>query len=219
MAAEQYGLPLFPTPLGVYKLGELHQRQDEYLVRGILNAQNADNKGVVSSQVNGWHSKNLIDSDPCFEELCTLVEEYTVDYANRFGLDTKITVPGCWANINERGAFNMPHHHHGNTLAGVYYPCDYVKPDGEGVFQYKSGNPVKAGSWAQRGGELVLQSPHYNLYHGTLTKPNNPFTITHYHVVPEPGLLLLFPPYLIHSVVPVMDDNLRLSISFHFGEY
>tara|TARA_B100000073_G_scaffold197561_1_gene163619 strand:+ start:2299 stop:2958 length:660 start_codon:yes stop_codon:yes gene_type:complete len=219
MALEQFGLPLFPTPLGVYNMGEPHNRQDKELIDAILLNRDNDPNGVVSSQVHGWHSGNLIGNEPCFEELCALVETYAADYAQQFGLEGEITVPGCWANINQYGDYNMPHHHNGNSLAGVYYPCAAVTPTGEKIFNYKKGNPVKSGAWENKGGELVLQSPHYHLYHGTETKPNNPFTITHYHVVPQGGILLLFPPYLVHSVVPVYDDNLRISISFYFGQY
>ena len=219
MAAEQFALPLFPIPLGVYNLGEAHNRQDTELIEGILKEREKDPKGIVSSQINGWHSRNLIGGEPCFEELCALVETYAADYAKQFGLESDITVPGCWANINEKMAYNMPHHHNGNTLAGVYYPCHGVTPEGETLHNYSTGNPIKAGAWESKGGELVFHSPHYNLYSRTPLKPNNPFTITHYHVVPQSGLLMLFPPYLVHSVVPVFDDNIRMSISFFFGNY
>ena len=111
MAVESYGVPLFPIPLGIYNLGEPHHRQDNELVDAILRAKEEDPKGKISSQVNGWHSNNLIDKEDCFEELCALVETYAADYAKRFGIDSHITVPGCWANVHERGGYNMPHHH------------------------------------------------------------------------------------------------------------
>ena len=218
MALESYGVPLFPIPLGLYNLGEPHNRQDLELIDGIFNARVADPIGVTQSQVNGWHSTNLIHQDSCFEELCALVTHYAEDYTEKFGLDAKLSVPGCWANINERGGFNMPHHHNGNTLAGVYYPCQHVTSDGERVFNYSSGNPIKPGSWGENGGELVFHSPNYALYSGVKMKPNHPYTVSHYHMSPQSGVLLLFPPYLIHSVVPVMDDHQRLSISFKFGQ-
>ena len=217
MAAETYGLPLFPIPMGVYNLGEAHQRQDRQLVTAILQCRCDDHNGVQGSQVGGWHSGNIVDEHPAFEELCTLVQNYAKDYAARFGVADTISVPGCWANINERGAYNMPHHHNGSTLAGVYYPCQGVTPDGDVLFNYAPGNPVQGGAWGGNGGELVIQSPHYGLYHGVREK-DNPFTVSHYHVNPQSGILLLFPPYLIHSVTPVMDDNRRLSISFRFGK-
>jgi hypothetical protein len=218
MAVESFGVPLFPISLGIYNLGEVHNRQDTELVDAILRAREDDPNGVVNSQVNGWHSANLIDKEDCFEELCALVETYADDYAKRFGLNAKISVPGCWANINEKGGHNLPHHHNGNTLAGVYYPCEHVTQSNKKKFNYSTGNPIKPGVWEREGGELVFHSPHYNLYAGVETI-ENPFTITHCHVVPQSGLLLLFPPYLVHSVIPVMDDYKRLSIAFNFGQH
>jgi hypothetical protein len=37
------------------------------------------------------------------------------------------------------------------------------------------------------------------------------------HVRPQPGLMLLFPPALLHSVTPNGSDELRLSIGFNIG--
>jgi hypothetical protein len=207
--------PLFPVPLGVYNLGEVHNRQDLQLVDATLRAQQADSVGAQKSQVGGWHSNHLIDFDPAFEELCALVENYTKEYTTECGLSTEVSVTNCWANINQKGSYNMMHHHNGSALGGVYYPAQSLV-NGEPTFNYSEGNPVRPGSWGDNGGELTIQSPHYSLYNGLPSGKMGAYTISHYHVNPTAGLLLLFPAYLIHGVVPVMDDSTRISISFSF---
>ena len=60
MAVEQFAVPLFPTPLGVFNLGEVHQWHDERLVDAIGRAQNDDPVGSQGSNVGGWHSNNPV---------------------------------------------------------------------------------------------------------------------------------------------------------------
>ena len=208
-------VPLFPVPVGLYDLGEVHQRQDMQLVDAILRAQQADPQGSKNSQVGGWHSHPLSAFDPAFEELCVLVKETGQKFINHLGYSNVINEVDCWANINKKGDYNMMHHHNGALLGGVYYPIKRMEGN-KLVFNYDEPNPLMPGSWAEQGGELTIQSPNYNLQgHLQTTKPGA-FNMDHYHIQPKSGLLVLFPAYLIHSVVPVMDDYTRLSLAFSF---
>jgi len=49
---------------------------------------------------------------------------------------------------------------------------------------------------------------------GDILFHDHPFEI---RVTPRPGLMLLFPPELVHSVEPNRSPHLRLSVAFNFG--
>lgn len=207
-------VPLFPTPLCLIDFGEVHQNQDIQLVEAILRAYKSDPNGKQSSQVGGWHSNPLVDFDPAFEELCVLVKEAGQGFLSHMGYGNKIEDVNCWANINNKGQFNMFHHHNGSLLGGVYYP---VKSLDDGVLSFNYGNdPVDAGAWGGHGGELVIQSPNYNLQGHLKTNLPSAWNTDHYHINPTSGLLVLFPAYLTHSVMPVMGDTTRISLAFSF---
>jgi len=208
-------VPLFPTPLGLIDFGEVHQRQDIELVQAILRAYESDPQGKQSSQVGGWHSHPLVEFDPAFEELCVLVKEAGQGFLSHLGYDNPVNHVDCWANINNKGQFNMFHHHNGSLLGGVYYPVQSLSPEGVLGFNYGA-DPMKPGSWGGHGGELVIQSPNYNLQGHLSKKTPSAWNTDHYHINPTSGLLVLFPAYLTHSVMPVMDDNTRISLAFSF---
>ena len=208
-------VPLFPTPLGLIDLGEVHNWQDNKLVDAVFRAQQADPDGDNRSQVGGWHSHPLSSFDPSFEELCVLVKEYGQTYLQHLGFSNEIQTVDCWANVNKKGNFNMMHHHNGSLLGGVYYPVRRIE-NGTRIFNYDVPTTPKPGSWSGEGGELTLQSPNYNLSGHLDTSDIGAYTMTHCHIQPRSGLLVLFPAYLVHSVVPVQDDYTRVSIAFSF---
>ena len=109
-------------------------------------------------------------------------------------------------------------HHHGTTaLAGVYYPIESINGN-DWKFNYTDKNPLSAGSWNNKdGGCLVLQDPSYGKKVHLLTDKPSPFNIDFYHLYPTSSVLILFPSYLLHMVLPFREDKTRLSISFAFN--
>ena len=201
-------IPLFPVPLGVYTFGEIHERQDRQLVSDILKVKSRD-EGRVASNCGGWHSHNLLEEEPSFEELSVLICETAREFSASIGCESDLKMTSLWANVNSKGDFNMNHHHVGNALAGVYYPCKSI-----GDYSQSDEPPVKPGSWSQLGGELTLVDPKYGVNPGLpLTSPSG-YNLSHYHVTPTTGLLLLFPSYLVHGVTPQKDETIRVSLSF-----
>ena len=49
-------------------------------------------------------------------------------------LKNNVTLDQLWANINESGDLNLAHHHGRASLAGVYYPVDYLTNSNEYYF-------------------------------------------------------------------------------------
>ena len=205
-------LSLFPTPLGVYSLGEENRDRDSMLVNHILQLQ-ASTPGVVSSNLGGWHSGNLKKDDDA-KWLRHHIKDCVYQHLEKCGYVIKVSLAHMWANVNGPGDQNLTHCHKDSVISGVYYPVKYVEA-GRMVFNYDEERPVRPGSWSGEGGELTLLSPGYgsNISYGDNI---NPLSLDKYHVVPKSGTLVLFPSHMLHSVMPFTRDVQRFSIAFNF---
>ena len=157
--------------------------------------------GPVASSfaVGGWHSDSNFLRD--------LGEPYGSRLADMFmqGVGAAVAtlvevgeVPDerplieSWANVNERGDSNALHIHPGNPWSGVYYVATEKDARGEIYF---CDPRVEA-----------LMSLH----------PLNPFNATNpVTLVPEAGLLVVFPSFLYHGVHPYQGSTPRISIAFN----
>lgn len=108
-----------------------------------------------------------------------------------------------FSNRLGRGEFTIVHNHQAD-LIGIYYArtADSQRPpiqpsDGEDYFE--------AGD-----GLLVLHDPRFNA-NLTAVCPRD-----HAKVFPRPGLMLIFPAYVWHSVTPHRGDFHRLAFSMNF---
>jgi hypothetical protein len=98
-------------------------------------------------------------------------------------------------------------HNHNADVAAVYYvqapehdrPPLFV-PDPEGEYSY----------FEAEDGALVLHDPRFNANLAAVRVGD------YAKVFPRPGLMVLFPGYLWHSVTPNQGDRPRLSIAANF---
>jgi hypothetical protein len=111
-----------------------------------------------------------------------------------------------FSNYAARGDFTLVHNHNAD-VAGIYYvrTADYGReplalPDPDGEYDY----------FAAEDGVLVLHDPRFNANLGSLRSAD------YAKVYPRPGLMLLFPGYLWHSVTPHLGEFKRLAISANF---
>jgi uncharacterized protein (TIGR02466 family) len=100
-----------------------------------------------------------------------------------------------WAIINKKGAMNQKHQHSNSDLSAAYY--------------------VTA---KEECGDIIFYDPRpAKVYkHPLLNKPNL-LNANNNGVKPEPGMLVLFPSYLEHSVNPNLSDHERIVISFNIS--
>jgi len=101
----------------------------------------------------------------------------------------------AWVNINKCGDYNERHHHDphdGTFMSGVFY--------------------VKV---PENSGEIKLYDPRPPILLTTrdMTYYNNGYT--HYCYKPEENFMLIFPPWLEHSVYPNKSKEKRISIGFN----
>jgi uncharacterized protein (TIGR02466 family) len=153
--------------------------------------------GRVVSNLGGWQSNDL---DLRTSELSTLFGLIAISLNNVHKelqlKDSKMQViSNIWANINDRGSFNVPHLHAFSCFSGVYY----VK-----------GNE-KSGSLKFKNPNLPLE---YAIHNNDIETPNG-FNSGSWKIIPEPGKLVIFPSWLLHYVEPSQSDEDRISISFN----
>ena len=112
----------------------------------------------------------------------------TTDFKSRYA------VTG-WANINEYGDYNRTHIHSNHHWSGVYY-VDIGNPDPSvgpnGFIEFIDPRPAIG----------VYDLPGITAV-GTWTLP------------PKPGLMLMFPSWLRHSVLPYFGADPRITIAFN----
>ena len=216
--ATSHILPLFPTAVGLYNMGEELHEMNQSLVADILSESKKDSTGIRQSNLGGWHSEcGLEDKCESFSLLKENIQICVDNYCDQtFLSDSKYTcVGGIWANVNNSGDINLPHHHSGSVMTGVYYPLKEIVK-GKPFYNYQKDVTLLPGSWtAEKGGGSIIfhdpahgQKTHYN------TSGVTPYNMQNYHVYPVSGLLVLFPPYLLHTVTPFKEKKTRLSISF-----
>lgn len=211
-------VPLFPIPMGVVNFGKQNHELNIKLVEDALIEQNKDPSGEDHSNVGGWHSKpDLENKYESYSKLCSVLTKYGDLYCKQHGYKTGLVCTDLWANINQNGDFNFSHHHGTSALAGVYYPIESIQGD-NWRFNYTQENPIKAGTWDNtNGGSLVFQDPSYGLKVHLLKDNPSPYNVDFYHLYPTSSILVLFPTYLIHTVLPFRENKVRMSISFAFN--
>ena len=101
----------------------------------------------------------------------------------------------AWANLNRRGDYNRSHIHGGNHWSGVYY----VEPGDEVADRPLSGTI-----------ELIDPRPAVTVYDIPGITQVSTWTIH-----PEAGMMLLFPSWLRHGVLPYEGTKERLTIAFN----
>ncbi|MFJ2087536.1 TIGR02466 family protein [Micromonospora chokoriensis] len=99
----------------------------------------------------------------------------------------------AWAVVYRQGGYHTLHAHHDSAWSGVYYVAADPSPAG--------------------GGAIHLYDPRSALLARQGDLPNTAIA----RIQPEPGTLLAFPSWLLHSVTPVARPDLRISVAFNIS--
>ena len=124
---------LFPTTILTCRLPDADALNRELLAH-IEALRSRDSAGRQRSNQLGWQSTNLDYGVPVVHRFCTLILERCQAYGRALGWalrdDLRLVIKECWANVNERYAYNQPHTHSNALLSGAYYV--QVPPHGPG---------------------------------------------------------------------------------------
>ncbi len=159
--------------------------------------------GNIISNVGGWSSKkDILDADqPMLQTLSEMAQMMMVELMHRCLVksDAKLLENWhmeAWFNVNNPGGFNELHNHGRppSVWSGIYY-VDLGTDD-----------PALSG-------RTVFENCH-KLPHPAQQRFN--FTAPHV-MVPNPGLMLLFPASFFHRVEKHLGDRPRITVAFNFS--
>lgn len=193
-------LMAFATPVVSYPWPDSEQLNQE--LKAVILANEEKSKGIVKSNIGGWHSDMGIFSwdAPCIRTIqervrqaaveCTrsMIIRRNVKFRVRYRLDG-------WANVVRSGDYHTPHNHPNNLWSGVYYVT--------------VGEPEPG---RRKNGQLELLDPRIGC--NMVGIPDSLFEVR-YSIPTRAGLMVLFPSWLIHHVHPFIGKGERISIAFN----
>ena len=183
----------FPTP--IYIADIKHPTLNQELERDII-AWSKQDKGIVRTNVQGWHSTTNMHELPQFKKLVDMLYECQRTVYQQEHYESEPFLGNMWANINPPGGMNRAHQHPNSLWSGVYY--------------------IKA---PKNSGHLKIDDPRAS---AALSRPrqksNNlpPRLYRETHYEPIAGRCIMFPSWLMHCVDPNQSNDIRISVSFNF---
>tara|TARA_Y100001968_G_scaffold329971_1_gene380575 strand:- start:187 stop:807 length:621 start_codon:yes stop_codon:yes gene_type:complete len=194
-------LDLFRNPLYIYQIN-VGSAQEEELIKDCYR-WSKESKGLNISNVNGWHSESALfrRSENSFKSLSSVLIESVNEASASFIPDFDHTKYLCegqgWVNINSKYSFNAPHMHPSFIWSGVYYlkvPISDNKNSGKIQFL-----DPRSGIESFSNGIIEFQKAFSS----------------NFSIQPQQHMLLIFPSWLSHWVLPNETTEDRISIAFN----
>jgi len=183
----------FPTP--IYIADIKHPTLNQELERDIV-AWSKQDKGVVRTNVQGWHSTTDMAELPQFKKLVDMLYACQKTIYEQEYYKSEPVLGNMWANINPPGGMNRAHQHPNSLWSGVYY---IKAPKGSG--NLKIDDPRSSAAMCRPNQKDV-------------EKPIRLLRETDYE--PIAGRCIMFPSWLMHCVDPNESNDIRISVSFNF---
>jgi len=144
----------------------------------------------------------LAQDNPAIAWLRQCIHKSALDYCHRAGMnyDVEWSVYG-WANVNRLGDYHDPHNHPHAYLSGTYY-----------VRVPESRAPLRNRADV-RPGCITFYDPRAAANMAAIR--DDPQIEPEFTVAPRPGMILLWPAFLMHFVHPNLSNEPRMSISFN----
>jgi len=177
---------IFPTPIIKTQLEENLNIFKEFAL------SLKENK--IFTNVGGFHSSMLNINEPPLNSLKDKITKIANDnFFEDLKLKKNLEIENMWVNINGYKDYNQEHFHPYYIISGIYYV-----------------------NVNDQSGELKLHkndSLHLMSLINT-TKEFNLFTSSSYLIKPKNNMLILFPSWIKHSVMPNLSQEKRISIAF-----
>jgi uncharacterized protein (TIGR02466 family) len=193
---------IFPTHILETRVKDWAPLNDA--LRTVIAERRAADPGIARSNLGGWHSDTEMlqwAGEPARRlGLATLqlCGAYTHDKGMRGNAPRFEMGLEMWANVSPPGAANQMHAHPGCVWSAVYYVDD--------------GGDAESG-------KLVLHDPRFPM--NRMAAPDLVFATDgameemRVEITPEPGKLVAFPSWLLHSVKAHSGSRDRISIALN----
>jgi len=158
--------------------------------------------GARPDQTTAYRDDNLFAAEhAALVWLRQCVHKTATDYCRRAGMDYPVdwTLQG-WANVNRLGDYHDPHNHPHAYLSGTYY------------VRVPLSRATRRNRADVRPGCISFYDPRVANMSAIRDDPQSQPELT---VAPAPGMLLLWPAFVMHFVHPNLSDDPRISISFN----
>jgi len=188
---------LFPTPLWTAQFNNAEQLM--LWAERVMVLKAADPIGRQLTNQGAWHSQTTLLQDPELQGLFGWIAAQVHGALSAWGWDLELARPrfnNAWAVVSRAGDSHGAHLHPNSLFSGVFY---LAAPAGSGAIAFLD----------PRAGALMLQPP--------FQREAAAREIGRQRVVPETGLLLLFPAWLWHEVEVSCCQDPRICISFNLG--
>lgn len=154
-------------------------------------------EGWISNQTyNTSNGRHEIFYDDVFKELNEWVINNVHKYCKHLNINTeKLNNSGSWFNIYKKYNYQEKHVHPNSIISCIYILC-------------APSNTAK----------IHLLSPLNDMFHVNYLEHNQNNT-RDISCESKPGMLLIFPSYLPHSVARYDSEDLRISLSYNFKQY
>ena len=198
---------LFATPVAAVEV----PRADEVnaALESLILQRREERPSVQASNAGGWHSdRDILEwGAPWAGRIIELAKgmagQMTADRAGQL-VQPDWSVR-AWANVNTAGHANVAHYHGGAFWSGTYYVAD-----GGCATDHNLGGEFEM--LDPRGPGPGMVAPHLKFAGEDGASVGGAEIIR-----PKPGLLFLFPSWLMHQVRPYRGTGTRISIAFNLS--
>jgi len=175
-----------------------HEQANPEFERLILDRE-AANERLTTDYLGGDF---LAQDHPAITWLRQCIHKSALDYCHRAGMnyDVEWSVHG-WANVNRLGDYHDPHNHPHAYLSGTYY---VRVPDSRAPLRNRAD---------VRPGCITFYDPRAAVNMTAIR--DDPQIEPEFTVAPRPGMILMWPAFLMHFVHPNLSNEPRMSISFN----
>lgn len=182
---------LFPTIIWTHAFLDLQPMLPDWIQR--LNEMRAHEQGGKGRSTRaGWSGPKTLFQDPAFQPLLIKCQQAFKAALREMGVPDGFSFAmEAWGNIHDAAGFNLPHIHREAVLSGCFYLH----------------TPTESG-------ETVFHDPRPGtLYSRPWGRGANSWSKVGVQV--KPGMLLLFPNWLEHSVEQSQSVDARYSIAMN----
>lgn len=180
---------LFPTVVREFQLHGFEKDNDE-LLKKILEKE-ARSRPTYDTSSRNWQTDDFLHKEPEFAWLCDAAVKLGKQYIDFMQYEyDDLVMHEMWANVYRREEDLHMHNHPNSFLSGVYYMTD----NNSDIEFYDPRTDVRS---------VIMPAMFSNF-----------FNAFNYSINPKKGLMIFFPSWLKHSVIP-QPSGFRVSIAFN----